>query len=410
LSVYLQRGVVRFVDVEEKRTNATSQDLSRYQVVDPGDFVLNNQQAWRGSVGVSRFAGIVSPAYLVLSLSEDFLSGYANFLFRDQSLVAQYLICSKGVGTIQRNLYWPHLKRVEVVMPPPADQAAVVRFLNWANGRLERAIRSKRKVIALLNEQKQAIIHGAVTRGLDPNVSLKPSGIPWLGDIPANWVITRACRLFRQVARYDIAGNEPKMSMSRRYGLVRSEHLSNRAAQAATNIKFSVCEPGDLVLNKYQAHNGLFSAAQERGLITSNYSVFKPIDTGFTEFYALLFSSALYRNEFRMLCQGVGDGMMPLYSSAFLKTPTLSPPAPEQQKIVSFIAEATTSLSQTVSRLEREIELLIEYRTRLVGDIVTGKFDVREAATNLPEDISLVTNYGEDSSEHIDAIDEEASE
>jgi len=110
LSVYLQRGVVRFSDVADKRTNTTSEDLSKYQAVDPGDFVLNNQQAWRGSVGVSDFSGIVSPAYLVLTLSKQYLARYANLLFRDQSMVDQYLICSKGVGSIQRNLYWPHLK------------------------------------------------------------------------------------------------------------------------------------------------------------------------------------------------------------------------------------------------------------------------------------------------------------
>ena len=155
LSVYLYSGVVRFSDVEEKRTNATSEDLNKYQAVDPGDFVLNNQQAWRGSVGVSNHAGIVSPAYLVLALSERYSTRYANLLFRDRSMVSQYLVCSKGVGTIQRNLYWPHLKRVGVIVPPTAEQAAIVRFLDWANGRLERAIRAKRKVIALLNEQKQ---------------------------------------------------------------------------------------------------------------------------------------------------------------------------------------------------------------------------------------------------------------
>ena len=83
LSVYLQRGVVRFSDVDEKRTNATSTDLSNYQAVDPGDFVLNNQQAWRGSVGVSNYSGIVSPAYLVLELSKRYLARYANILFRE---------------------------------------------------------------------------------------------------------------------------------------------------------------------------------------------------------------------------------------------------------------------------------------------------------------------------------------
>ena len=81
------------------------------------------------------------------------------------------------------------MRQIPVLVPPPDEQAAIVRFLDWANGRLERAIRAKRKVIALLNEQKQAIIHRAVTRGLDPSVPLKPSGIPWLGDIPQHWEV-----------------------------------------------------------------------------------------------------------------------------------------------------------------------------------------------------------------------------
>ena len=118
LSVYLNLGVIRFSDVQEKRTNATSADLSKYQGVEPGDFVLNNQQAWRGSVGVSRYKGIVSPAYLVLALGPEIEPSFANLLFRGRSMVGQYLMCSKGVGSIQRNLYWPHLKRVATILPP----------------------------------------------------------------------------------------------------------------------------------------------------------------------------------------------------------------------------------------------------------------------------------------------------
>lgn len=121
LSVYLGRGVVRFSDVPDKRTNPTSEDLSKYQAVDPGDLVLNNQQAWRGSVGVSRHTGIVSPAYLVLSVNERLDTAYADRLFQDRSMVDQYLVCSKGVGSIQRNLYWPHLKRAVVPVPPKSD-------------------------------------------------------------------------------------------------------------------------------------------------------------------------------------------------------------------------------------------------------------------------------------------------
>ena len=191
LSVYLNLGVIKFSDVNEKRTNPTSEDLSNYQAVDPGDFVLNNQQAWRGSVGVSELQGIVSPAYLVLSLNSKFDPRFANLLFRDTAMVGQYVICSKGVGTIQRNLYWPHLKGTLTLVPPLAEQRGIVRYLDHVDRRIRRYIETKEKLIGLLQEEKQAIVNRVVTRGLDPNVRLKPSGVEWLGDVPAHWEVSR---------------------------------------------------------------------------------------------------------------------------------------------------------------------------------------------------------------------------
>lgn len=97
---------------------------------------------------------------------------------------------------------WQFVGNLMICIPPGDEQAAIVRFLDWATGRLDRTIRIKRKLIALLNEQRQAIIHRAVTRGLDPDVSLKHSGFEWLGDTPAHWKILRCGRLFREVVRY----------------------------------------------------------------------------------------------------------------------------------------------------------------------------------------------------------------
>lgn len=129
LSVYLDEGVVPFSTRTERRTNATSADLSKYQRVDAGDFVLNNQQAWRGSVGVSRHTGIVSPAYVVLQMDDTLISEYANYLLRSRIMVDQYLINSKSVGSIQRNIYWPALKRVSVLVPSIDEQKAIVRLM-----------------------------------------------------------------------------------------------------------------------------------------------------------------------------------------------------------------------------------------------------------------------------------------
>ena len=176
LSIFLDKGVIRYSE-DGGQVHAPSLDLSNYQIVHPGDFVLNNQQAWRGSVGVSEYLGIISPAYIVLELSNVINHRFGNYLFRSPIMVSQYVMASRGVGDIQRQIYAQHLLNVLVPLPPPDEQAAIVTFLDAAEKRIRRYIRAKQKLIKLLNEQKQAIIQQAVTRGLDPDVPMKDSGV-----------------------------------------------------------------------------------------------------------------------------------------------------------------------------------------------------------------------------------------
>lgn len=167
LSVYLDVGVVPFTEKTEKRTNATSKDLTKYQRVDPCDFVLNNQQAWRGSVGISFHTGIVSPAYIVLSMDNTLNSYFANFLFRSRALVDQYLVVSKGVGSIQRNIYWTTLKRAKFVIPPLEEQNNIVKYLENRLNKYDNFIERIKEEIALLNELKLRLISDVVTGKID---------------------------------------------------------------------------------------------------------------------------------------------------------------------------------------------------------------------------------------------------
>lgn len=163
LSVYLDRGVIRFSDVDEKRTNVTSLDLSKYQLVRKGNFVLNNQQAWRGSVGISNYEGIVSPAYLILELSNKFESNYANYLFRNGTMVAHYFVASKGVGSIQRNLYWGNLRRTPIFIPPLSEQQRIADYLDAHIAKIDQAISLKTAHIEKLKEYKSVLINDVVT-------------------------------------------------------------------------------------------------------------------------------------------------------------------------------------------------------------------------------------------------------
>lgn len=191
LSVYLDVGVIPFSAKAEKRTNVTSKDLSKYQRVDCGDFVLNNQQAWRGSVGISFDTGIVSPAYIVLSMNDMLNSRYANYLLRSRIMVDQYLINSKSVGSIQRNIYWPALKRTSVLVPPRDEQDQIVRFLDWKVSGINRLISNYRHQIALLDEMKQRRIDETVIKGMRKSTIVHNDDIRWDIDYPEHWQIQR---------------------------------------------------------------------------------------------------------------------------------------------------------------------------------------------------------------------------
>lgn len=167
LSVYLDEGVVPFSSRDERRTNATSQDLSKYQKVEPGDFVVNNQQAWRGSVGVSNYEGIVSPSYIVLHLDDTLLREYANYLLRSTVMVDQYLINSKSVGSIQRNIYWPRMKRVDVPVPPKNEQQDILDYIDEIYKKIEALIHKYEDKNKVLEELKTKIISNVTTGKID---------------------------------------------------------------------------------------------------------------------------------------------------------------------------------------------------------------------------------------------------
>jgi type I restriction enzyme S subunit len=372
LSVFLDRGVIPYGE-GGGQVHAPSLDLSNYQVVLPGDFVLNNQQAWRGSVGVSRHHGIISPAYIVLRLTAQLNPLYANYLMRCPRMVDQFVAASKGVGDIQRQIFWPFLRIVQVPLPDSDEQAAIVRFLDHANGRIERAIRAKRKLMALLNEQKQAIIHRAVTRGLDPSVPLKPSGIPWLGDIPKHWEVWPLRRCI-SIASGDFAdGTRIKSSRSKSHAF---PVIGGNGIMGFTDQ--SNATETTIVIGRVGALCGNVHLVQESAWITDNALRITRI-RGFAAEYLAEQLRDMNLNRF------ANANAQPLITGGTIKSQrVVKPPVQEQSEIVTRLHELSGPTNTALARTEREIGLLREYRTRLIADVVTGKLDVRAAARDLP--------------------------
>jgi type I restriction enzyme S subunit len=422
LSVYLHRGVIRYAD-SGGQVHKPSLDLSKYQVVDSGDFVLNNQQAWRGSIGVSKFKGIISPAYVVLRLSPKLNSDYANYLFRSTAMVAQYVIASRGVGDIQRNLFYPDLRNSIAIVPPPAEQAAIVRFLDWANGRLERAIRAKRKVITLLNEQKQAIIHRAVTCGLDFSVPLKPSGVPWVGDIPEHWELRRLRTLVHRIDQ----GVSPLavgfLAEGDSWGVLKSGCV-NRGVfretehkQLARSFEIDpaiVVKVGDVLISRACGSPNLVGSVGRvkslRFRLILSDKTFRAYfrDCVDVDFMVSAMNCSYYRQQVEQAISGA-EGMANNLPLSSLRSFIFAiPPMGEAAAIAEYLERETAGVQKAINRLEREIELLREYRTRLVADVVTGKLDVREAAARLPDEVTPAIAEDADLSVDPETADEEA--
>jgi len=372
----------------EKLHGLVPESFETYQIVNPGDIVLrttdlqNDHTSLR--VGMVRDRGIITSAYLALrvnaGVSPDFGFQFLNVWDTSKAIY--------GYGSgLRQNLDFSHFKRMPVAIPPPAEQAAMVRFLDRANGRLERAIRAKRKVIALLNEQKQAIIHRAVTRGLDSSVPLKPSGLSWLGDIPQHWRIVRNLALFSHRVEEGIPGL-PVLQVSLRSGITAEEfdQFGRPKRLIADHTKYKLVRKRDLAYNTMRMWQGAVGVSATDGLVSPAYVVLTPRAGVNPDFYEFTFRTTAYMQEVNRYSTGIVSDRNRLYWESFKQMPNVFLPAEEQEAICLSIRDQTATPNIAIRRLEREIELLREYRTRLVAEVVTGKLDVREAAARLPEE------------------------
>jgi type I restriction enzyme S subunit len=309
----------------------------------------------------------------------------------------------------QKRVPTEFVKNCPMALPPRKEQDGIVRFLDHANRRINRYISAKRKVIALLNEQKQIIIHRAVTRGLDPTVPLKQSRNPWMGKIPEHWEERRAKYFYREVDDRSLAGAEELLSVSHITGVTPRSQKNITMFMAASYIGHKTCEPGDIVINTMWAWMGALGLAKQRGIVSPSYGVYRPFrsDVFVPQFVDFLLRTKSFVDEYRCRSTGIRSSRLRLYPEQFLEIPLIRPPYEEQERITVFVAANTRQLDNLMAEATREVALIREYRTRLISDVVTGQLDVREAAARLPEETQEPEPlYANDDAESIELADE----
>ena len=404
LTVSSARGIV-----PRKSANVTmfkAESYLGYKLCWPGDLVINSLWAWAGGLGVSKHHGIISSAYGVYRVRPDapMIPSFVHEVVRSSSFNWELRVRSKGVWISRLQLTDISFLDAPMHIPPPDEQVAIVRFFEWANGRLERTIRAKRKVIALLNEQKRGIIHRAVTGGIDPSVSLKPSGISWLGDIPQHWELSRVknefhCLNARRVPLDAVVRGAMTLKTYDYYGA--SGVIDKVEDFLFDDELLLIAEDGaNLVLRNLP----LAIIARGKFWVNNHAHILKP-KRGNIVYLAHLLETLNYTPWIS------GAAQPKLTKDRLLSISIAVAPPDEQDEIVRHTSEQTRPLIAAVSRLEREIELLREYRTRLVADVVTGKLDVREAAAHLPEEAPLENDVLDDAASISESefVDEEVA-
>ncbi len=375
LSLRRDHGVVVYAEHFTRPPQAAS--LAGFKLVEVDELVVNRLQANNGLIFRSGLDGLISPDYSVFRKKHPVQMRFISEVCRTFYYRAQFRKEATGLGTGTAGflrLYDNRFLETRVHLPPVPEQQAIGRYLDHVDRHIQLYVSAKRRLIELLEEERQAIIARAVTRGLDPDVRLDPSRVDWLGDVPEHWEVRR----LRSLASIGTGSRDTANRVDDgEYPLfVRSQLVERIDTWAFDGEAVLTAGDGAGVGKVFHYINGKFDYHQR----VYKFSDFRGLSGKFFFFYF----RAMLRNE---VLQGTAKATVESLRLPMLQNfPVALPPLAEQAAIVEYLNETASRTDAAITRTRRQIELMEEYRTRLVADVVTGKLDVREAAARLPDE------------------------
>jgi len=408
LSVTIAKGVIRqdALLADSSKKDSSNLDRSAYKLVRPGDLAYNKMRAWQGAVGVSEYRGIVSPAYVVQRPRKGAQSRYLHYLLRTPAFAKEAERWSYGITSDMWSLRPEHFKMIYSCLPPLAEQTAIVRFLDHADRRIRRYIRAKQKLIKLLEEQKQAIIHQAVTGRIDvrtgqPYPAYKNSGVEWLGEVPADWEVVRLKEVTTTLEQGWSPQCDSQPADSHEWGVLKVGCVNGDEFDPQQNKRlpptFEVSSnleirDGDILVSRANTRELLGLAAiaiapRPKLLLCDKLFRFRTVrEKVDPRFLVHVIRQQTSRAQIESSTNGASDFMQNIGQGVIRNLQLSLPPIELQVQIVEWLRLKTSALTAAALKAQREIALLHEYRTRLIADVVTGKLDVREAAARLPDE------------------------
>lgn len=384
LSLTRRHGLVPHDEVTDKLASAV--DHTNYKVCHEGNLVMNRMQAWSGMFAVPTLVGIVSPDYAIYEPTVACELSYFEQLFKTRLMVNQFAQHSKGIGSGFNRLYTEVFGSIPTLAPPLPEQRAIARYLDYMDRRIQRYIEAKERLIELLGEQKRAVINQAVTRGLDPDVRLKPSGVEWLGDVPAHWEVRRLKSMADDVV--DLTSDDSDVDLR-----IALENVESWTGVVHPDINDGVYESqmkrfarGDVLFGKLRPYLAKAARVDRDGLCVGEFLVIRAQDCNLNSNYLELVLRS--KSVIDVIDAGTYGAKMPRANwdqIGGLHFPC--PPILEQISIGKYVYKFAKRVDARIAQATRQIELMKEYRTRLTADVVTGKLDVREAAADLPDEM-----------------------
>ncbi|HUX21256.1 MAG TPA: restriction endonuclease subunit S, partial [Spirochaetia bacterium] len=403
LSVYRDYGVIP-KDSRDDNFNNASEDLTTYQLVRPSDLVINKMKAWQGSLGISKYTGIVSPAYYVLHPYEKteslFSLQFINCLIRSQGYFSEFEKRSKGIRINQWDLPYEEFKTIPLLFPSIRAQRTIASFLDSSTARIDSLIQDYEDLIALLQEKRQALISHAVTRGLselvrpdDPDFGewAKPmkfvdSGVEWLGEIPEGWVVKKLRYIVPSVtvgivvnpSAYYVDDGVPCLrSFNISGGKIDRTDLVYISSESNALHSKSILHKGDIVVVR-TGQTGIPAIVEDDfdGTNCIDLLIIRKSSIISTDFLYHYLSSDLTKRQVEI--DSVGTIQVHYNTSTLSTLLVVLSPSELQVSISSFLSRETAKIDALVKETQDAIELLKEHRTALITNAVTGKINVEE--------------------------------